>query len=157
MRILMLGAVLALLAAGGAAAQTRTAQFSVRAEVVAECAITAQDLNFGNYNSQAIATGSTPLTLRCTPGSAATISLDGGSSGNPQTRLMQGPSTTLGYQLYKDAARQNPIDTLAPAFTLSSADNTGALMTYQVYGEVPSGQAVPAGSYIDTILVTVQY
>lgn len=156
MRILIFGAAIALLAAGGAAAQTRTAQFSVRAEVVADCQITAQDLNFGNYSSDANLTGATPLTLRCTPGSAATISLDGGSSGNPQARAMEGPDS-LTYQLFKDAARQDPIDTLDPAFQLSGSENTGAVVTYQVYGEVPSGQAVSAGSYVDTILVTVQY
>jgi spore coat protein U-like protein len=155
MRSLMLGAAIALLA-GEAVAQTRTAQFSVRAEVVADCAITATDLNFGTYSEAAAATGSTPLTLRCTPGSAATISLDGGSSGNPQARTMQGPAD-LGYQLYKDAARQDPIDTLAAAFQLTGIENTGQTVTYQVYGEVPSGQSVPAGSYVDTILVTVQY
>jgi spore coat protein U-like protein len=156
MRILISGAAIALLAAGGAAAQTRTAQFSVRAEVVADCAITATDLNFGTYSDSTAATGSTPLTLRCTPGTAATISLDGGSSGNPQARVMEGPAD-LGYQLYKDAARQDPIDTLDAAFQLTGAANTGQVMTYQVYGEVPASQAVPAGSYVDTILVTVQY
>ena len=156
MRILMLGAAIALLTAGGATAQTRTAQFSVRAEVIADCSITAQDLNFGTYSEAAAASGSTPLTLRCTPGSAATITLDGGTSGNPQARTMQGPAT-LGYQLYRDAARQDPIDTLDAAFQLTGLANTGQTVTYQVYGEAPAGQSVPAGSYVDTILVTVQY
>lgn len=156
MRILMLGAAVALLAAGEAAAQTRTTQFAVRAEVVADCAITATDLNFGAYSEAAASSGSTPLTLRCTPGSAATISLDGGSSGNPQARVMTGPAD-LGYQLYRDAAHQDPIDTLAAAFQLTGIANTGQTVTYQVYGEVPAAQSVPAGSYVDTILVTVQY
>lgn len=156
MRILVLGVAIAALAAGGATAQTRTTQFSVRAEVIADCSITAQDLNFGTYSEAAASTASTPLTLRCTPGSAATITLDGGSSGNPQARVMQGPAD-LGYQLYRDAAFQDPIDTLTAAFQLTGIANDGQPVTYQVYGEVPAGQSVPAGSYVDTILVTVQY
>jgi spore coat protein U-like protein len=156
MRIPLAVLLLAGLAATGAQAQTRTAQFSVRAQVVADCQITAQDLNFGNYSADSNATGSTPLTLRCTPGSAATVSLDGGSSGDPQKRQMGGPGD-LGYQLYRDAARQDPIDTLDAAFQLSGFENDGQIVTYRVFGEVPSGQAVPAGAYIDMIRVTVEY
>ncbi|KQY84732.1 spore coat U domain-containing protein [Brevundimonas sp. Root1423] len=156
MRILILGAAIALLATGGAAAQTRTAQFAVRAQVVADCQITAEDLNFGTYNASSNATASTPVTLRCTPGSGATVSFDAGASGNPQARYMDGPGH-LNYQLYKDAARQDPIDTMGAAFQLPGFSNTGQLVTYRVYGEVPASQAVPAGNYTDIIRVTVQY
>jgi spore coat protein U-like protein len=156
MRILMLGAAIALLTAGGAAAQTRTAQFSVRAEVTADCQISAEDLNFGTYNSDSNATGSTPVTLRCTPGSSATVSFDAGASGNPQARYMDGPGH-LNYQLYKDLARQDPIDTLGAAFQLAGISNLGQLVTYRVYGEVPGAQTVPAGNYVDVIRVTVTY
>lgn len=156
MRILMVIPAVALLMGGAAAAQTRTAQFAVRAQVVADCQITAQDLNFGTYSTAAAATGSTPLNLRCTPGSAATVSLDGGTSGNPQQRVMQGPGD-LNYQLYRDAALQDPIDTSGAAFQLQGSDNTGETVVYTVYGQVPSGQLVPAGNYVDIIRVTVQY
>ncbi|WP_332659403.1 Csu type fimbrial protein [Brevundimonas sp.] len=156
MRILMLGAAIALLAAGGAAAQTRTAQFAVRAQVTADCQITAEDLNFGAYKSDSIATGSTPVTLRCTPGSSATVSFDAGASGNPQARYMDGPGH-LNYQIYKDIGRQDPIDTMGAAFQLPGISNIGQLVTYRVYGEVPVGQNVPAGNYVDILRVTVQY
>jgi spore coat protein U-like protein len=145
-----------LLVPGIATAQTKTTQFSVRATVVADCTITAQDLNFGTYNSTSVSNGTTPLNLKCTPGSAATVSLDGGSSGNPQARRMTGPAN-LNYQLYRDAAHQDPINTAGAAFQLSSTENTGQTVVYTVYGQIPSAQTVPAGNYVDTIRVTVQY
>ncbi|RZJ00554.1 MAG: SCPU domain-containing protein [Brevundimonas sp.] len=144
------------LAATGAQAQTRTAQFAVRASVVADCQITAEDLNFGAYNASSNATGSTPVTLRCTPGSSATVSFDAGASGNPQERYMDGPAH-LNYQIYRDAARQDPINTMGAAFQLPGISNTGQLVTYRVYGDVPASQLVPAGNYVDILRVTVQY
>lgn len=138
------------------AAQTKTAQFAVRASVVADCQITAQDMNFGTYSSASPSTASTPLNLRCTPGSAATLSLDGGSSGNPQARRMTGPAN-LNYQLYRDAALQDPINTSGAAFQLQSSQNTGQTVVFTVHGQIPAGQNVPAGNFVDTIRVTVQY
>lgn len=137
-------------------AQTRNAQFAVRASVNADCQITAQDLNFGTYAVSAAGSGSTPLNLKCTPGSSATVSLDGGSSGNPQQRTMTGPGT-LGYQLYRDAALQDPINTNGAAFQLAGQDNTGQTVIYTVYGQIPANQAAPQGNYTDTIRVTVTY
>lgn len=150
------GAVAAAVVATEPAAQTKTAQFAVRASVVADCQITATDLNFGTYSSASAATGSTPLNLRCTPGSSATVSLDGGSSGNPQQRHMTGPAN-LNYQLYRDAALQDPINTGGAAFQLQGSQNTGQTVVYTVHGQVPAGQTVPAGNYTDIIRVTVQY
>ncbi len=141
---------------GAAAAQTRTAQFAVRAQVVADCQVSAQDLNFGTYNSDNAATANTIVTLRCTPGSAATLSLDGGGSGNPQARHMSGPAN-LTYQLYRDAALQDPINTGGAAWQLSGQTNTGQPVTYMIHGQVPAGQFVPAGNYVDVVRVTVQF
>jgi spore coat protein U-like protein len=139
-----------------AMAQTRTGQFSVRAQVIADCQITTQDLNFGAYNTTQAARASTPLLLTCTPGTGATITLDGGSSGNPQARTMKGPAD-LTYELFRDSGLTDPINTSGTAFQLTGSANTGAPVTYTVYGQVASGQLVPAGDYVDTIQVTVNY
>lgn len=137
-------------------AETKTGQFNVRVQVQSVCSITTQDLDFGSYNMASDKTASTPLRLQCTPGAAATVSMDGGSSGNPQQRRMQGPGT-LGYQIYRDAGLQNPINTGGAAFQLSNSENTGQIVTYTLYGQIPAGQAAPAGGYMDTIVVTVNY
>jgi spore coat protein U-like protein len=145
-----------LMVGAAAQAQNKTAQFAVRANVVADCQITAQDLNFGTYNSSGAGTGSTPLNLKCTPGSGATVSLDAGASGNPQSRYMTGPAN-LTYQLYRDAALQDPINTAGMAFQLDGASNNGQTVIYTVYGQIPASQTVPQGNYTDTIRVTVNY
>lgn len=152
--VVLLSAALAM--PGVAVAQTREGQFSVRASVVADCQVNAADLNFGTYDSTAAKTGNTVINLRCTPGAAATIMLDGGSSGNPQARRMVGPAN-LNYQLFRDAALQDPINTNGMAFQLSGSQNTGQNVPFTVYGQIPSGQAVPAGNYVDQIKITVQF
>ena len=146
-----------LLVASQAAAQTREAQFSVRATVVADCQVNVTDLNFGTYDQSAAKTGQTTINLQCTPGSAATISLSAGNSGNPSSRYMAGGAGNLNYQLYRDAALQDPINTAGMAFQLSGLANTGQVVPYNVYGQIPSGQLVAAGNYTDTIRVTVQF
>jgi len=157
MRLIWLPVLLAgTLTPAVALAQTKTAQFAVRAQVVADCQVTAQDLNFGVYSSAAASTATTVVTVRCTPGSAATVSLDGGGSGNPQARRMSGPAN-LNYQVFRDAALQDPINTAGAAWQLSGQENTGQTVTYTVYGQTPAGQVVPAGNYVDMVRVTVQF
>jgi spore coat protein U-like protein len=156
MRHVVLGLLIAGVAAGAASAQTKTAQFAVRAQVVAECQITAQDIDFGTYNAAQGSSATGPLNLKCTPGAGATISLSAGSSGNPQARVMKGPAE-LGYQLYRDAAHQDPINTTGMAFQLQGSQNTGQTVVYTLYGNAPPNQSVPAGGYTDTITATVQY
>jgi len=137
--------------------QTKTGQFAVRASVNADCQVTTRDLDFGVYSSGSNARSSTSLDVKCTPGASVTISLDGGGSGNPQARVMQGPGATLGYQLYKDNAYQQPITTGGMAFQLTSAQNTGQTANFPLYGQIPAGQAVPGGNYTDTVRVTITY
>ncbi|MCR5877508.1 spore coat U domain-containing protein [Phenylobacterium sp. J367] len=150
-------ALAALAISGPAFAQTKTGQFAVRASVNADCQITTRDLDFGSYAAASNTRANTSFDVRCTAGSAVTISLDGGQSGNPQQRTMTGQGANLGYQLYKDAAYQNPINTVGATWQLSNSENTGQTVTYNVYGDIPTGQAVPAGNYTDTVRVTVQY
>ena len=152
----MLVGALAVLLPATASAQTRTAQFAVRASVVADCQVTAEDMDFKTYSADAAATASTTVTVRCTPGSAVTVTFDGGSSGNPQARTMTGPAK-LGYQIFRDAALTDPINTGGSAFQLTSEENTGENVIYTIHGQVPAGQIVPAGNYVDTVLVTVQF
>ena len=139
-----------------ALAQTATGQFAVRSTVVNSCTVTAADINFGNYVTTAASTASTGINLQCTKGAAATVALDGGGTGNAAARAMTGPAT-LTYQLYTNAALTTAINTTTATFTLTSAQNTGAVVVYTVYGQVPAGQSVPAGAYTDTIHITVSF
>jgi spore coat protein U-like protein len=144
-----------LLAAGPASAE-RQDHFTVRVHVVEECQIVAQDLNFGIVEPPERKTGQTVLNLHCTPGTSADVSIGDGLSGNRQRRFMQGPAE-LEYQLYRDAALRDPIDEFGASFVLKGRDNVGQVIPLEVYGEIPAGQQVPPGEYVDLILVTVQF
>ncbi|HEX5005781.1 MAG TPA: spore coat U domain-containing protein [Hyphomonadaceae bacterium] len=150
-------AALFVFATGAATAQTRTSQFAVRANVQKDCQVTTLDLDFGTYRSDAVSNGQTPLQVRCTPATYASVSLNGGSSGNPQQRTMLSGTYKLNYQLYRDAAHQDPINTNGQAFQIPAESNTGQVVTFTIYGQIPSAQTVAAGNYVDTIQVTVQF
>jgi spore coat protein U-like protein len=150
-------AAMTALSAGAASAQTQTGTFAVRASVNADCTLTTKDMDFGTYSPTGRSRVNATLTVKCTAGEAVDVSLDAGSSGNPQARTMTGQGAALGYQLYKDAGYNQPIDTLDPAFQLTSAANNGAARDFILYGDVPDGQQVASGSYIDTVRVTVSY
>jgi spore coat protein U-like protein len=149
-------ALLTAVTAAPAAAQTKTARFSVRASVVSDCQVSASDLNFGVYSSSSEATGSNEISVKCTRGSRVTVSLGAGASGNPRNRYMTGAGH-LRYQLYTDPGRSDPINSERAAFKLRRRENEGQTVVYTVYGEVPANQTVPAGNYVDVIRVTVDY
>ena len=150
-------AILVSMIGTGALAQTKTGQFAVRASVNTDCQVTTRDLDFGVYVSNANSRVNTSLDVKCTQGSAVAISLDAGNSGNAAARLMVGPGPGLGYQLYKDTAYSQAISTTGTTFQLTSAQNTGATVTYTLYGQIPSGQSVASGNYTDTVRVTLSY
>jgi spore coat protein U-like protein len=83
-----------------------------------------------------------------------TVSTGGGGTFSP--RAMSAGAETLSYNLYLDAAR-----------TVLWGDGTAGTSTYgplqpaegqtavTVFGRVPAGQDVAAGSYSDTVVITV--
>lgn len=101
------------------------------------------------------------ITYECTGvvgGDTVQIALDAGSSGTFAARTMTAGAETLAYNLYLDAAR-----------TAVWGDGTGGTSTYgpvaategqtsvTVYGRAPAGQDVAAGSYSDTVVVTLLF
>lgn len=154
-------------AAGNAVAATTTTTFAVTATVNANCLVAANALNFATY-----APGggdldvNTTLTVRCTKNTAYTVALNAGSTvgGALSQRLMGNGSDTLQYNLFTTSAR----DTIWGDGTSSTATvpGTGAglgvpnAITHTVYGRLvdsAANQAVSAGSYADTVTVTVTY
>jgi len=120
-------------------------------------------LSFVNYLSTAGAPLDTQgsVSYRCdaqlTP---ITIDLSAGGASSALSRRMVGPSSaTLAYNLYLDAARL-----LVWGNGLSGTSRYGPLLpvnavdvTVPIYGRIPAGQAVPAGSYSDTVVVTFTF
>jgi spore coat protein U-like protein len=149
------------LIAPAAQAATTTTTFPVTATVLKACVVSANPLPFGNYDPTATTPvdATTTLSVLCTVGTSFTVGLNAGtaSGATVTTRRMTNGANTLGYALYQEAARTNnwgntpgtdtPLATTAPILPT----------TLTVYGRLPASQNVPAGSYTDTITVTVNY
>jgi len=157
------------LAAPVFAASTPTT-FTVKAAVVANCTISATDMDFGNYDpvgandtTGADAYASSTVTVACTKNAPNVwIGLDAGSNGasaSGTTRAMAGGGDFLSYELY--SLDPNP----APGAAWGNTQATGvsyvaaskAATGITVYGRTPKGQDVSAGSYTDTITATINY
>jgi spore coat protein U-like protein len=139
---------------------TATAGMPVRIEIVASCAVSATDLDFGAYasNQTTPVQGQTAIQLLCGAGAVAELSLDAGSGPgrNTNRRRMEqdAGSDRLDYGLFQDAGRtihwgeRSGVDTL-------EVQATGAPQTIPVYGQIPAGQRARDGAYSDLITVRV--
>jgi spore coat protein U-like protein len=147
---------------GAAWAGSQNTPMSVSATVTANCTVSTTSVAFGNVNavsgSNYDATGTVSVTCTSGSGWSASASVGGGSGATFTTRRMTSGANTLNYTLYTDSGRNTVWgDGTGTTGTLSGTGN-GAAQTLTVYGRVPSGQTtVPAGSYADTVSVTVTY
>jgi len=147
-----------------AQATTTTTPLSVTAIVGAVCSLTTSAVNFGSYDPIVVnvtaalnATGS--VTDTCSNGLSGTITLDqgldpsGGSTAAVPARQMRNGAAILGYFLYSDSARSVPWGSTGVSITGTGAASTPIL----VYDQIPGGQNAAAGSYADTVTVTVTF
>lgn len=126
----------------------------------AACSATAVAVAHGAYNPKATgadnATGS--ITVTCNPNAAFSIALsDGGGTGYANRRMLRTPAGyQLNYQLYSNSGRTTVWgDGTGGTSTVSYTSRASATAT--VYGQVPALQNVGAGSYSDTVVVTITY
>jgi len=164
-KILVASLTTAVVAAGVAQAATTTTTFAVTATVLSTCSATAAALAFPNYTPGAGAKiGNTTISVKCTKNTPFTVLLNAGTTTGDAfaQRLMGSGANTLQYNLYTSAAL-NTIFGDGTAGT-STAAGTGlgvaTANSVQVFGQVPdsaTNQAAIAGSYSDTITVTVSY
>lgn len=150
-----------------AQAGTTTSTFQVTATVVSSCIINSVGtLGFGSYdpNAGAALTGTSTINVNCTKNAPYTIALDYGvHGGTAANRMMQDAGTdTLNYNLYTDSGYTKVWNsTCGGANNCDSGTGAGPgvgnQQTYTVYGQLPAGQNAPAGSYADTITVTVNF
>ena len=127
--------------------------------------VTATTMTFGNYNaaSPGATTANATITVSCVNPAhdlnPFSIALSKGGSASYAPRTMTFGANTLNYNIYTTAG-----------FVSVWGDGTGSTVTvdyngagnpnslnYTAYGSVPAGQYVAAGSYTDTITVTVTY
>jgi spore coat protein U-like protein len=133
------------------------------------CGVSTVPVSFGTYNplsaSPLTATGT--VTVTCTVTLAAlleswTIALSQGNSGNFNSRSMLNGSSVLSYNLYTSASYttiwgdgSGSTGIVSSPLILLQIGN--ASFNYPVYGAIPAGQDRAAGTFIDTIVVTVNY
>ena len=129
----------------------------------AACTISTSPLSFGSYNvfspTPLDSTGS--VTYRCgNSDHDITISLDRGGAPTFNPRRMLKGTEPLTFNLYLDAAR-----------TTIWGDGTGGTQTFfehnpqgnnkditiTIYGRVPAGQDVSAGTYTNTVTATINF
>lgn len=131
--------------------------------MTANCSVSTTAVGFGNVNvlsgTNADATGG--LSVTCTNGTAWTATADAGAGTGATlaTRKMASGTNLLNYALYTDSARSVVWGDAADTTTAKiSGTGTGSAQASTIYARVPSGQtSAPAGSYADTVTVTVTY
>ena len=141
-------------------AATVTSTFTVQMTVTSSCVInSASTLNFG---SQGVLTGNvdntSTLQVQCTNTTPYNIGLDAGtgSGATVAARKMTSGGATVTYSLYSDSGRTTVWGNTVGTNTVAGTGN-GASQSYTVYGRVPAQTTPAAGTYTDTVTVTVTY
>lgn len=133
------------------------------------CSVSTAPVSFGSYNplSPAPNTATGTVTVTCTVTLVGlweswTIAFSQGNSGNFNSRSMLNGGSVLSYNLYTSAAYtavwgDGSGSTAEVSSPLSLLQVGNASFNYPVYGVIPAGQDRAAGTFIDTITVTVNY
>lgn len=171
-----LAAVAACTVAGLPVAQAETtAQFDVSATITSGCLVDGLgssgnagrigtldfgiDSTFSTAIHTATTTGGQTIRLRCTPGANLTMSIDGGSHAAAGARNLQlgaNSSARIAYALCRDAGCTLPIAIGTPyAVPVSGTNSEDVLLP--VYGRLALPGTRPAGTYTDTLTVTLTW
>jgi len=135
------------------AAGSATGSLGVSVTVNNNCTISTLPVTFGGYDplsgTAADSTGGS-VTITCTKGATTTIGLDNGANASSgQRRMKDGTTDYLNYFLFSDTGRTTAWGNAA------GPDKTAR--PYSVYGRITAGQDVPAGTYNDTVIATVNF
>ena len=122
----------------------------------ASCTITSSGVNFGAYDPidslDTLGTGT--IKFGCDTPVSANIALSGGGRSTVDHAMSNG-SNQLGYGLYVDPQRTVPWGDGTGGSQTMSVDGTSG--DRPIYGSIVARQRVSAGSYSDTIVLTVSY
>ena len=158
---------LALLIGSVSAWGVTSTTFQVSASVVAGCVVSGTNtgvfgtLNFGTQSGVATSSvsasyvQSTTITLACTPGTAVSMSINGGTNYATTRNLkISGNTNTVPYYLYSNATHTTAIPVnSAVALSYSNANN----ITLPIYGLLTLPGPTRAGTYTDTLTVTLSW
>jgi spore coat protein U-like protein len=142
----------------GADALTATGTMTVTTGVVDSCTTSATAADLGQWTFTAASTASSTITVTCTQGAAvSSVGLDNGLFMVGAVRQMRGAGTAdIGYGVYQDATFATAWTNAAwPALATYTAGIAPAVFT--AYVQAPPGPNVIAGTYTDTVGITVTY
>jgi spore coat protein U-like protein len=127
------------------------------------CTVTTSPVRFNAYSSisQAASDGVGEVRVSCDVNLPYTVKLDpGANSGGtfiPRRMRRTGGGETLTYNLFRDVARTEVWGDGTGSTFVKPGSGTGIPTVHAVYGRTPGQQAVPAGSYQDTVTVLVEW
>ncbi|MCU4363291.1 MULTISPECIES: Csu type fimbrial protein [Acinetobacter] len=162
-----------LMSINAANAATATGTLTVKATITNSCVLNTSAtgttanavLDFGtlsslasNVDADTTTTGGTAIKVLCNNTVPWTLAFDAGKNAQSTQRRMIGGATSneyIPYNLFSDTGRATAIGIATSAY---SGTGTGNVQTVNVYGRIPAGTTLPsAGSYLDTVTVTVTY
>jgi spore coat protein U-like protein len=126
------------------------------------CTISATSVSFGNYNvfdGAAVASTGT-ITYACNSRATnITISLSKGASSSYNPRMMVKGAETLAYNLFTDAAQTSVWGDGTAGTSVYSRTNppNNTNVNVTVYGQIPPGQDISAGTFSDTVSATINF
>jgi spore coat protein U-like protein len=150
-------------AAGPAYASQTSSTLSVDATVTANCAVSTSPVAFGNVDvtSGAAVDGTGGITVTCTSGTAwaAAADVGTGTGATLASRKLANGANLLNYALYTDSGRTTTWgDGVGGTTATITGTGSGSAQASTIYGRVSAGQAsLPAGSYSDSVTVTLTY
>lgn len=123
----------------------------------ATCGLSVQGVTFGSYDFQSSQNLDSVghITVTCDVSASFTVALNAGLTGSFTSRTMQNGAHLLSYNLYTDTAHISVWGDGTGGSTTVSGSGTSA--GYSVYGSIPAGQNPYAGSYSDTVTVTLSF
>ncbi len=136
--------------------------------VAVTCSLQAPGLVFGAYNPLSLTPvdSASGVTVTCTgiPGTSVVYALrlgPGGSGSFSERRMRSASQWALTYNLYTNPARtlvwgdgNGGSQVVSDAFTLSAPS---ASRVHPVHGRLFARQNVPPGTYVDTLVLTVDF
>jgi spore coat protein U-like protein len=143
--------------AASAMAVTVTSTLNVRVVVQPACTVSGATLDFGSYTSgqAGVLNGFSEIAYSNCAAAQLRFQLDGGANGTTTARkLGNGSGGLLNYAIFRDSARTQNFGQGTEARLVTPTTGTG---TVSVFGRIPAGQAVAAGTYTDTVVITLDF
>lgn len=129
--------------------------FAVSATVQPSCTLSVAALDFGTMSNLAEAVdAASTISADCTSETTYSISLDQGLTFSDGMRHMTHGGDAIAYGIYRDPARSAGWSDGTGAL---AGTGTGVAQEIPVYGRIIPQQTPHAGTYADTVVVTITY